>query len=63
MSNILANISNAAVNNPLPLDLRALAHLQQSNSITDQQSVALFSGAMIQGGQFSVTIKIELVEK
>ena len=61
MSNILANISNAAVNNPLPLDLRALAHLQQSNSITDQQSVALFSGAVIQGGQFSVTLIIILL--
>ena len=61
MSNILANISNTVVSNPLPLDLRALAQLQQSNSITDQQSVALFSGAVIQGGQFSVTLIIILL--
>ena len=61
MSNIRANISNAAVNNPLSLDIRALAQLQQSNSITDQQSVALFSGAVIQGGQFSVTLIIILL--
>ena len=57
MSKILGNISNAAANNPLALDLRALTQLQQRSSITDQQSVALFSGAMIQDGQFSVTIK------
>ena len=56
ISNTLANIShektvsllNAAASNPLPLELRALAPPQQSKSITDQQSVALFSGAVIQ---------------
>ena len=57
MSKILGNISNAAANNPLSLDLRALTQLQQRSSITDQQSVALFSGAMIEDEQFSVTIK------
>lgn len=64
MSNMLANISNekavslpnATTSNPLPLELRALPQPQQSTSITDQQLVALFSGAATQGGQFSATI-------
>lgn len=65
MSNTLANISNekavslpsATASNPLPLELqKALAQPQQSTSITDQKLVALFSGAVIQGRQFSVTI-------
>ena len=65
MSNTLANISSekavsphsATASNPLPLELqKALAQPQQSTSITDQKLVALFSGAVIQGRQFSVTI-------
>lgn len=65
MSNKLANISSekavsphsATASNPLPLELqKALAQPQQSTSITDQKLVALFSGAVIQGRQFSVTI-------
>jgi len=57
ISNMLANISDErTISNPLPLESRALAPPQQSKSITDQQSVALFSGAVIQSGQFSVTI-------
>ena len=51
MSNMLANISsekafslsNLAASNPLLLESGTLAQLQQSSSITDQQSVALFS--------------------
>ena len=65
MSTMLANIysekairlPNAVASNPLLLELRTLAQLQQSSSITDQQSAVLFSGAVIQGRQFSVTIK------
>ena len=65
MSNTLANISNekavsllsATASNPLPLELqKALAQPQQNTSITDQKLVPLFSGAVIQGRQFSVTI-------
>lgn len=64
MSNMLVNISsekavslpNAAANSDLPLELRALAQPQQSSSITDHQSLAFFSGTVIQGGEFSVTI-------
>ena len=66
MSNMLTNMStdkkkavsllNAAASNPLPLKIRALAQPQQSSSITDQHSVALFSATVIKGGQFSVTI-------
>ena len=36
--------------------LTSFAQPQQSSSNTGQQSVALFSGAVIQGGNFSVTI-------
>ena len=65
MPNMLVNISsekavslsNAAASNPLLLELGTLAQLRQSNSITDQQSEVLFSGAVIQGRQFSITIK------
>lgn len=66
MSNMLANISEgnvlslpnaASVQNPIVnAGLSSLAQPQQSSSNTGQQSVALFSGAVIQGGQFSVTI-------
>ena len=65
MSNVLANIysekafslPNAPSSNPLPLELKALAQPQQSSSITDQQSVVLFNGAVIQAEQLSVKIK------
>ena len=65
MSNVLANIysekafslPNAPGSNPLPLELKALAQPQQSSSITDQQSVVLFNGAVIQAEQLSVKIK------
>ena len=38
------------------MELRTLAQLEQSSNITDQQAVVLFSGAVIQFGQFSVTV-------
>ena len=65
MSNVLANIysekafslPNAPGSNPRPLELKALAQPQQSSSITDQQSVVLFNGAVIQAEQLSVKIK------
>ena len=67
MSNMLSNIPNekvlslptasSSVHNPIGnAGLSSLAQPQQSSSNTGQQSVALFSGAVIQGGQFSVTI-------
>ena len=71
MPNMLVNISsekavslsNAAASNPLLLELGTLAQLQQSSSIKDQQSEVLFSGAVIQGRQFSITITITPQEK
>ena len=68
MSNMLANISSekvvsmpsAVASNTQLLELRTLLSLiQQSSSIrqTMQQSAVLFSGAVIKGRQFSVTIK------
>ena len=52
------SLPNAATNNSLHLEFRAMAQPQQSSSITLQEWIAsLFSGAVIQGEQFSVTIK------
>ena len=50
-------LPNAAASNPLPLELKVLAHPRQDSSITDQQSVVLFNGAVIQAEQLSVKIK------
>ena len=49
--------AHAAAITSLPLKLRTLAKPRQSSRTTDQQSVVLFSGAVIQGRQFPVTIE------
>ena len=51
------SLPNAAASNPLPLELKILAQPGQNSSITDQQSVVLFDGAVIQAEQLSVKIK------
>ena len=51
------SLPNAAASNPLPLELKILAQPGQHSSITDQQSVVLFDGAVIQAEQLSVKIK------
>ena len=51
------SLPNAPSSNPLPLELKALAQPQQSSSITEQHSVVLFNGAVIQAEQLSVKIK------
>ena len=55
MSNMLANISSekavslpkATANNPLPLKIRTLAEPRESSSVTEQQSVGIFSGKQL----------------
>ena len=51
------SLPNAAASNPLPVELKALAQPQQSSSITDQPSVVLFNGAVMEAEQLSVKIK------
>ena len=51
------SLPNAAASNPLPLELKVLAQPRQDSSITDQQPVVLFNGAVIQAEQLSVKIK------
>ena len=51
------SLPNAAANNPLPLELKVLAQPRENSSITDQPSVVLFNGAVIQAKQLSVKIK------
>ena len=52
------SLPNAAASNPLPpLELKVLAQPRQDSSITDEQSVVLFNGAVIQVEQLSVKIK------
>ena len=51
------SLPNVAANNPLPLEFKVLAQPRENSSITDQQSVVLFNGAVIRAEQLSVKIK------
>jgi hypothetical protein len=59
MSNMLANIASTSTSLSIaevPREPATESQPKQTNTSNGQQSVALFSGAVIHGGQFSVTI-------